>query len=366
MIDTRLILLEGLPGTGKTTNSDFLRIQLELNGNKANWIHEVSCPHPTSFFDEANFTYNEYDEFLKLNPKFADILNDNAIFRLNTLGINLLEIEWKFIDIIDEKLFKALRQYDVWEFSFDKFYKVSLDKWSKFVEGALENNNEIYILDSSIFQFLIFYILLKNEPYEYLENLIHKIMNLILPLNPCLIYFYRENTEETIHYLVRDRGIKFLEWIYERDKKQPYYIDKPKGAEGHKQFLRDYSKYAKLLFESINCKKLPIEISEGDWKSYEISMLSSLGINRKLPLNFSPINGVYRNEDKKYEIIIESWKMIDPDGKQRKLIPKNEKEFYIESLPLILLYEESGNIVLKGQQINAQWTRQGMKYQKCE
>ena len=364
MVDTRLIMLEGLPGTGKTTNSDFLRIQLELNGNKVNWIHEVSCPHPTSSFDEANFTIIEFKEFLKLNHQSSEILNNLAIFRKNTVGINLLEIEWNFKDIIDENVFKALRQYDVWEFSYDNFYKVTLDKWTKFVEKVLENSKEIYILDSSIFQFLIFYILLKNEPYEHLEKLVHKIIELILPLNPCLIYFYRENTELTIDYLVKDRGINFLEWIYNRDKKQPYYKDKPKGAEGHKQFLRDYSKYAELLLGSINCRKLPIEISEGDWESYEISMLSSLKKNKKLLPKFYPINGVYKNDDKKYEIIVESLKMIDPNGKQRKLIPKNEKEFYIEGLPLILFFEEPGYIVLRGQQINAHWTIKGMKFKK--
>ncbi len=46
----RLILLEGLPGTGKTTNSYRLFEQLVRNGRDVRWLHEVSQPHPVLFF----------------------------------------------------------------------------------------------------------------------------------------------------------------------------------------------------------------------------------------------------------------------------------------------------------------------------
>ena len=56
----RLILLEGLPGTGKSTNSFKLYEQLSLNGKKVDWIHEVSGPHPVLFFTESCMTKEEY------------------------------------------------------------------------------------------------------------------------------------------------------------------------------------------------------------------------------------------------------------------------------------------------------------------
>ena len=92
MIDTKLIMLEGMAGTGKTTNSYFLQIQLERNKNKLKWIHEVARPHLTSFFDEAVLTYEEYSDFLKKYPKTVDILNKIAVFRKSTIGIDLLDV----------------------------------------------------------------------------------------------------------------------------------------------------------------------------------------------------------------------------------------------------------------------------------
>ena len=78
MIDSQLIMFEGLPSTGKTTNARFIHIQLERNGINAKWIHEVAMPHPVLFFDEVGFTNDEYERFIKVYPKAADILNNIA------------------------------------------------------------------------------------------------------------------------------------------------------------------------------------------------------------------------------------------------------------------------------------------------
>ena len=45
---TRLIMPEGLPGTGKTTNSYRLYDQLVRNERDVCWLHEVSQPHGIS------------------------------------------------------------------------------------------------------------------------------------------------------------------------------------------------------------------------------------------------------------------------------------------------------------------------------
>ena len=364
MIDTRLIMLEGLPGTGKTTNSAFLRIQLERGGYKVKWFHEVASPHPTSFFIEAVFTYEEYDAFLKKYPEAAHILNNIAVFRKNTVGIDLIEIEWNYLNSIGDSVFQALKRFDAWNFTLGKYKEIALEKWTYFVEKALNNKNskdEIYIIDSSIFQFQIFAFLFVNAPYEDLEKFVKMLIDIIRPLNPYLIYFYRENTEETIDYLENDRGTGFFEWAWERDKLQPYYRDKPKGTEGFKQFLRDYADFANKLFDIINLKKLSVEITDGDWKRYEKEMLSFLGIEYISSPNILPKNGVYRNDKLNLEIIIDGLTMKDPFGNVRKLIPKSDAEFYIDCLPMILRFEEE-QITVKGVQIPDRWTKTGTAY----
>jgi len=366
MIDTRLILLEGMAGTGKTTNSYFLQIQLERSGKKVKWIHEVARAHPTSFFDEAVLTYEEYKAFLIKYPETANILNRIGVFRKNAVGIDLLEIEWNYKNIIGEQAYQELKEFDAWNYPLDRYKEIALAKWAYFVETALNNKDEIYIIDSSIFQFQIFAFLFKNMPYDELEKFVKKLVGIVQPLNPCLIYFYRENTEETIAFLEKDRGIEFFEWIADRDKLQPYYRDKPKGAEGFKQFSRDYAKFAEKLFDMADCKKVAFEISNGDWKRYESEMLSFLGILgiESIPNpKFLPPNGVYRNEKLNLKMVVDGLTMIDPNGNIRELIPKSDVEFYVEHLPTILRFEQE-KIIITGVQIPERWTTAGMIYKK--
>lgn len=363
MIDSQLIMLEGLPSTGKTTNARFIHIQLERNNIKAEWIHEVAMPHPVLFFDEVGMTYGEYDRFIKAYPEAADILNNIAVFKKNTVGIHLPEIQWNYKEEISENVYQALLEFDVWNFPLDVYKKFALEKWMHFTEKSLKNKDKIYIIDSAIFQFQIFSFLFKNRPYEELQSFIDQIVEIIKPLNPCLIYLHRENTEATIDYLENDRGTSYLEYIWNRDKAQPYYTGKLPGAESFKQFLRDYAGMADLLFDSFPANKISLEISDGNWTCREDEMLSFLDVNRIPSPDAFPPNGVYTNETLGFVISVDGLSITDPTEKTRGIFPKSHNEFYVDWLPTILRFEDK-KIIITGSQICERWTTTGMIYNK--
>ena len=233
MIDTKLIILEGLPATGKTTISQFLQIQLERNDHNVKWLHEVAHPHPTIFIPDG-FVLSE------------------------------------------------------------QYKKLALEKWAAFAEKALGNQNEIHIIDSAVFQFYIFWFLLNNAPGTDLENFIREIFIIVEPLKPCLFYLYREDTEASIDFLEQDRGKHDLAKLWKRDKAMPYYSDKPAGAKGFKCFLRDYAATAQALFGAAPCNKASFKIVNGDWTNCKNEMLSFLGIERMESPDCVPVNGVYK------------------------------------------------------------------------
>ena len=362
MENTRLILFEGLPGTGKSTNSYFSFIQLERNGKAIKWIHEVAWPHPVLFFSEANLTYDEYDAFLKMYPQSEPIMNHIAIFRNSTVAIDLLELEWNYLDDIGEQAFHALQKFDVMTFPLNKYINVALEKWSFFTEKAIENGSGAAILDSGIFQYQLFTFVLKNAPYSALEQFIQKLIKIVKPLNPSLVYFYRENVNDTIDFLENLRGTQFMESIWERDKAEPYYRDKKKGAEGHKQFLRDYANIAMRLFEAVSCRKISIEITKQDWKTYEEEILSFLGAERMPNPDVLPPDGIFRNASLGMEIEVQGLSIKDPNGTKRILTPKSENEFYVECLPVILNFRGLNQMIISGGQICERWTTTGTQF----
>jgi hypothetical protein len=238
-----------------------------------------------------------------------------------------------------------------------------LEKWAHFTEKALKNRDEIYIIDSAVFQFQIFTFLFKNRPYKELQDFVRQIFDIIEPLAPCLIYLYRENAEATIDYLENDRGTSYLNYLWERDKAQPYYVGKPPGAESFKQFLRDYADMADLLFDSFPANKISLEISDGNWACRENDMLSFLNINRISSPDAFPQNGIYKNEALGFVIRVDGLSFTDPTGQTRKLFPKSHNEFYVDWLPAVLRFEDE-RIIIAGSQICEQWTTTGMIYKK--
>ena len=363
MIDSQLIIFEGLPSTGKTTNARFIHIQLERNNINAKWIHEIANPHPLSFFDEAGLTHDEYTGFIEKYPKAADILNNIAVFKKSTVGISFPEIEWNYLDIIGDDVYQALLKFDAWDFSVDVHKKFALEKWAHFTEKALKNRDRVYIVDSAFFQFQIFTFLFENKPYDELQNFINQITEIIQPLKPCLFYLYRDNTEATIDYLEKNRGTSYLEYIWQRDKNQPYYTSRPPGVETFKQFLRDYADMADLLYKSFPAKKISLNISDENWGYHEDKMLSFLDINRIQDPDTSPQNGVYKNEALGFVITVDGLSITDPNGNIRPLFLKTHNEYYVDWIPTILRFENK-KIIIKGSQTSSRWTTTGMIYNK--
>ncbi|MCA9022781.1 MAG: AAA family ATPase, partial [Planctomycetaceae bacterium] len=50
MDDTRIILVEGMPGTGKSTVSQFVHQHLQTRGYDSYWYHEEAATHPVRLF----------------------------------------------------------------------------------------------------------------------------------------------------------------------------------------------------------------------------------------------------------------------------------------------------------------------------
>ena len=359
----RLILLEGLPGTGKSTNSFNLYEQLLLNGKKADWLHEVSQPHPVLFFTESCMTKEEYSNFKTKYPEIAELLDEEAEIRKTTVGIDQDEISRKCRGAQSQAWYQELLQYDAFPDRLDRYELQALEKWDSFVKKASEEDT-VYILDSSIFQYQIFTYLLKAAPYERLKAFICKIAELIKTLNPLLIYLYRENTEDTIAFMKERRGEQNLESTWERDKGAPYYQNKQDDVTAFYDFLKDYARYAEDLFETFEFDKRKIEISSNNWRAYEDEMLELLDIHRVETQEYKALDGTFENAERGFSFTIKDNVMQDPEGITRRLTPKSQDEFFVEGIPTILRFFGDNSIRLLGRQIMAQWTETGAVYTK--
>lgn len=365
MINTKLILIEGMPSTGKSTNASYIFNQLQLNRVETTWIHEVTRPHPTSYFNEACMSKEEYNNFIYKYPHVKDIIEKVTISRDKYNSIDLLELQWNYSSLFGTEALGDINKYDAWAFDLDIYEVITLEKWQRFVDKALEHIDRVNILDSSIFQYQIFTFLQKNVSYERIESFVAKLFKIIEPLNPLLIYLYREKVEDSIAFLERERGVKSLEDIWERDKDEPFYKNNPRGAEGYREFLKCYGEWASELYNSAPCLKLAIEITNSEWCKYQKDMLSFLGI-QALPLpNMKLHSGVFKNELLDVQFTInDELELLDVRGNRRTLIPISQNRFNIHYLPINIKFINEDEIVIEGTQIVEKWTTVGTIYKR--
>ena len=357
----RLILLEGLPGTGKTTNSYRLFEQLVRNGWDVRWLHEVSQPHPTLFFTESCLTKDEYRLFTEKYPEAAEMLDSIAEVRATTVGIDHLTAARRMPGQESAAWYQELLQYDGMDLPLDRYEPAALEKWEAFVNAAL-GNDTIHILDSSIFQYQIFTYLLNGAEYPRLSGFVHRIMDMLRPLRPALIYLYREKAEDSIAFMEKQRGIRDLASTWARDKGRPYYRNKQQDVTAFFDFLKDYADCASRLYEEWACDKLKIEITAQDWTMYEAQMLRFFGIPHQEAPACKARDGSYVNAALQASLTIRDGILTDPEGTRRRLSPRSATEFFIEGLPETLCFRGDGTATLCGQQIIPQWSKTGTVY----
>ncbi|NUU61590.1 hypothetical protein [Paenibacillus agri] len=361
-----LILMEGLPGAGKSTNSGLLFRQFERHGFKTRWVHEVDRPHPVLFFQESHLKMNEYLNWKTRHNLSTSLIDKVATIREESVGFDLLELSWNHREALSEMAFNELQEKDVWKFSLDEYIEAALEKWRFFAKAVAADPEQVVILDSCIFQYQIFSFQLANAPQQQLDYFIEALWECLTPLSPKLVYLYRNSITDAISHLRQVRGESFFLNIWERDRLRPYYKARPDKVETYFEFLADYHAIAQQLYNKANCPKLSIEVTSGEWNEFEERMLAFFGLTRLPDIDAGIYEGDYLNNDLglllKIKQDTDQYFLIDPNGSKHKLIARTSTEFYINDLPVILNISREGEIEIDGASLTSRWTEKGLVF----
>lgn len=150
----RLLIIDGIPGSGKTTTATRIYNRLTSQGIRARCLLEQAENHP-------------------LLPPMEQY------YALNT----------------DEGA--------------DAFIRQLVDRYSQFVEEQLSSSEDIAIIESVLFQDIISVSHLQGMNIAHLQSFTESLQLLLMPLNPHLIYYYHTDVEGQWRYIC---GIRGNEW----------------------------------------------------------------------------------------------------------------------------------------------------------
>jgi hypothetical protein len=223
MNNTRLIIITGISGAGKSTTAQNLARQYRLNGIRHVWLHEEIRRHPirTGEFTSAP---------LETDADFAPNIRD--YFR----------------------------------------------RWDRFMKRILRSKS-IYVMEGMLTENIIRYFYPGNYPEEKILAFYDELFGRLAPVCPMPILLHRPNLQETLEAMFKQRG----EWwknliLHGRDWDRYKTAHGLEGDRGVYTMWERYQALSNVVVQRYPGPKLKIDTSGRDWDSYIEQITHALGL----------------------------------------------------------------------------------------
>ena len=213
----RLILVEGIPGAGKTTTARKIRDQLISEGKDV-VLYEEGTLHPADMAWHAYLTKEEYESFIsrcleeyekrdivisqdELRKRIEDQVRregDHIILAYTRIDFPDPTF-WKLTDeVASKEIFDGRR-------SLLEFTEIHLNRWTRFSEEAVKSEQisifECAFLQNHIFELLAVHEKSCDEIYEHL----HRLLETVKALEPVLVYIEPSSIEGAVNQAAKER-----------------------------------------------------------------------------------------------------------------------------------------------------------------
>jgi len=295
MIKTKLILVDGISGSGKSTTSHFIARQLEKNNIKIKWLFEQQKEHPLHIKD------------------FKEIKDEPSSDYSKRVMLVFFEL-WK--NLIDQ----------------------------------VRKEDKVCIIESFLFQdVLIFPHFFVDIDKQAIKDYSHQMLEIAQDLNPVIVHLYQKDVNRSMNLTWKRRGENWKKWTVELDGNSPYSKNRNLSGEvGAIRLWQDFTDFTVELFNEYKFDKIQIENSAQDWDQYRKQITDFLQIEYaedKLKVN-SPerLCGTYLGEGYTFKVHKKEDRLyLDAFFPNLILLPLSENEFTVEGYPITFKISESEN-----------------------
>ncbi|ANF97825.1 hypothetical protein [Paenibacillus bovis] len=267
-MNTKLIMVEGLPGSGKSTISQLITDMLGEQGMNVQLFQEGHLEHPADYESVACYTEKELDQLLSTYEEYAELLKSRVIQNGNDCLIPYQKIKNELgLDELD-KLWNELSQKDIYELPFEQNRRIITDKWDRFQREALISDSifvfECCFIQNPLTAGTVKYNVQKQEVIDYVMQL----GELMKPLHPLIIYIDQPDIRSVFEKAVRERpktwSDGFIDYYTQQGlgKAKGYY-----GLGGTIQVLEERKNIELEIFDLLNISKAKIDNSEYNIKT---------------------------------------------------------------------------------------------------
>jgi hypothetical protein len=271
MTNTKLILIEGLPGSGKSTTAEMTNDILKEWNVDTNLFLEGNVEHPADYEGCSYYSKTEFAQLLEQYNEVEPILVKHAIERCGGFVLPQYKLRQDLADkMVPDSFWDDIWNHDIYELPLEKNIELITDKWQSFVERAM-TRNQTYIFECCFIQNPVTVAMIKyGASEEVVMNYVKKLADIIEPLNPVLLYVDQQNLSCSFKKAVQERPKEWSTGFIDYYTNQGYgKIHRAEGNERTIEVLKARKQVESSIFNSLAIKKVKIDNTQFDKDSHK-------------------------------------------------------------------------------------------------
>lgn len=189
--------------------------------------------------------------------------------------------------------------FQVWrDVTVNQFLRSSVDKWHAFVHAA-QHSDAVTVCDGQLLHGNVMDLLLLNAAPTVLQTYVTQVIALLHDLRPVLIYFYQADVAQALHRLGKARGVAWVAYQIQWKLSSPYARQQGlaqlsaaqsqpmqesqdhihiRGFAGLIELYRVYRALSDTIVATLPIPTLQIDNTAGTWPAYYHDILTFLDV----------------------------------------------------------------------------------------
>lgn len=268
---TKLVIVEGIPGSGKSTLSGYLHDSLHMHHIKSELFLEGNLRHPADYESVACIPNHELDQLRSIYSDSFHYIEPFITLNDNDSLVSYALAQQSFPNGIPSRLYEDIQRYEIYDgVSVDKYCELMVERWKSFGKEQGEKE-DIVILECCFLQNPGCALLARHDAGNdrFIQHIL-KTAEQIQELNPILFYLDQSNVRQTIDRVKDKRSQEWLDFVIWYHTEQDYGKNKRlHGYEGYIKFLEQRRELELQIIEQLPIQSFIIDNSDYDWENQQ-------------------------------------------------------------------------------------------------